>query len=144
MTAAERRRQWLEDKRCAHCGSREKLEVDHIDPKTKVSHEFWGWPEEERLLELAKCQALCEECHKKKSAQERDHTMAKRNPRTAQEKEKNRPTQVAFRLSSEDFKLLDNIRKHLEEANPGLKFSRADAVRSAITRYAAKIDEEEA
>lgn len=69
-------RQWLQDRRrkwlsangpCVRCGSTEDLQVDHIDPRTKVSHRIWSWREESRLAELAKCQVLCRSCHIKKS-----------------------------------------------------------------------------
>ena len=47
-------------------------------------------------------------------------------------------TQTGFRLTKEELKLLDNIRKDLEAANPGLKFSRIDALRAAIRSYDGK------
>lgn len=68
--------QWLKDRRnawlkengpCKHCGSWENLEVDHIDPAQKVTHRVWSWREERRLVELAKCQVLCHDCHEKKT-----------------------------------------------------------------------------
>ncbi len=57
---------------CAKCGSVELLEIDHIDPSTKSfnisSRTCLSW---ERILdELAKCQALCQKCHKDKSDEE--------------------------------------------------------------------------
>jgi len=66
--AAACRAAYLSDKRCAKCGSDIDLELDHIDPPTKVSHSVWSWSEEKRKTELAKCQVLCAECHKKKTA----------------------------------------------------------------------------
>jgi 5-methylcytosine-specific restriction endonuclease McrA len=55
--------------KCVKCGSVHKLEFDHIDPSTKSftiasrpsasNKRFWE--------EIAKCQLLCEECHKRKS-----------------------------------------------------------------------------
>ena len=66
-----RRREWLSDKACVSCGSRENLEVDHIDPTTKVSHRIWSWRAERREAELAKCQVLCRECHHWKTGDER-------------------------------------------------------------------------
>ena len=64
----KRRAEWFADKVCAVCGTSENLELDHIDPTTKVTHKVWSWTYTRRMAELAKCQALCEECHKKKSA----------------------------------------------------------------------------
>ena len=47
-----RRQMWLEENGpCARCGANENLEVDHIDPLTKVSHNVWTWAEEKRLKE---------------------------------------------------------------------------------------------
>lgn len=62
-----RRNEWFKDRSCVYCGSRDKLEVDHINPKTKVTHQVWLWRKEKRELELAKCQALCKPCHLKKT-----------------------------------------------------------------------------
>lgn len=58
----------LEGKSCVSCGGTERLEFDHIDPKTKISHSIWSWSKERRASELAKCQILCRSCHKKKTA----------------------------------------------------------------------------
>lgn len=52
---------------CAKCGCRTRLELDHIDPSKKISHNIWSWGERRRLEELKKCQVLCYRCHKKKS-----------------------------------------------------------------------------
>ena len=52
---------------CAICGSRERLEVDHEEPETKVSHRVWSWSQRRRDIELQKCQVLCSRCHKKKT-----------------------------------------------------------------------------
>jgi 5-methylcytosine-specific restriction endonuclease McrA len=64
-----RRRAWFADHGpCQRCGSRRHLEVDHIDPATKVSHSVWQWRQERREAELAKCQVLCRTCHHFKTA----------------------------------------------------------------------------
>ena len=66
---AKRRSEWFEcNGPCRRCGSWKDLELDHIDPTHKVSHRIWSWSEQRRNAELAKCQALCYECHKKKTA----------------------------------------------------------------------------
>lgn len=67
---AHRRTEWFKDKVCEFCGSTENLELDHIDPATKITHSIWSWSSERRDAELAKCRPLCRECHKKKSADE--------------------------------------------------------------------------
>jgi hypothetical protein len=53
---------------CKLCGSWDNLNVDHVDPKLKVSHRICGWSKERREIELVKCQILCEPCHWVKSA----------------------------------------------------------------------------
>ena len=49
------------------------LEIDHIDRATKIHHAVWSWSATRRNAELAKCQVLCAECHKKKTALERGY-----------------------------------------------------------------------
>lgn len=74
---AERRARWFaENGPCRACGSWDDLEVDHVDPATKVSHHIWQWSTPRREAELAKCQPLCRPCHIKKSAVE--HSVAQR------------------------------------------------------------------
>ena len=78
---ANRRAEWFKDKSCVECGNTKDLELDHLDPKIKVTHRIWSWSAERREIELAKCRALCTECHKKKTAREHpkgiDNWMAK-------------------------------------------------------------------
>lgn len=63
-----RRENWICHKGpCSMCGSSDNLEVDHIDPLTKISHRIWSWSEERRLQELKKCQVLCRSCHLEKT-----------------------------------------------------------------------------
>ena len=67
------RRDWvLANGPCAECGSWSDLEVDHEDRSSKVDHKVWSWREKRRLKELKKCQVLCKECHKKKTAKENE------------------------------------------------------------------------
>lgn len=68
---AKRRADFFKDKKCVKCGSTERLELDHIDPSTKIHHNIWTWKLERRLSEIAKCQVLCHECHRLKTRQER-------------------------------------------------------------------------
>lgn len=63
----DRKKEFYRDKQCLHCGSKENLELDHIDPSTKVSHSIWSWSEGKRLKEISKCQVLCHACHILKS-----------------------------------------------------------------------------
>lgn len=65
---ARRRSEWLKHNGpCKNCGDWKNLEVDHINPKEKVSHSVWSWSEERMLNELAKCQVLCHDCHVQKT-----------------------------------------------------------------------------
>lgn len=67
----ERRMMWInENGPCRQCGSFQDLQVDHINRLEKVSHRIWSWSKARREEELRKCQALCKECHKKKSISE--------------------------------------------------------------------------
>lgn len=67
----KRRKEWFDaNGPCKSCGSWNNLELDHIDPEHKITHAVWSWSEERRLIELAKCQALCETCHKKKTKEQ--------------------------------------------------------------------------
>jgi 5-methylcytosine-specific restriction endonuclease McrA len=68
---AKRRRVWLQaNGPCVDCGSWEELEVDHVDPATKISHRIWSWSDERREAELAKCVIRCRVCHDIKSIPE--------------------------------------------------------------------------
>lgn len=64
---AKRRAEFFFGKYCVVCGSTDKLELDHIDPTTKVHHAIWSWSETRRAAELIKCQILCNEHHKLKT-----------------------------------------------------------------------------
>lgn len=67
---AKRRSDWFHDKVCVRCGSSDDLQLDHIDPSTKVDHKVWNWSQTRREIELAKCQVLCADCHKVKTHME--------------------------------------------------------------------------
>ncbi|AVI04753.1 HNH endonuclease [Mycobacterium phage LifeSavor] len=70
---AKRRADFFADKRCVKCGSTEELNLDHIDPTKKVSHNIWSWSQVRRDAEIAKCQVLCLPCHKDKTAADRKY-----------------------------------------------------------------------
>jgi len=68
---ARRRQKWLQENGpCVDCGSWRRLEVDHVDPSTKITHGVWSWSEKRRLEELKKCVVRCYRCHKLKTAEE--------------------------------------------------------------------------
>lgn len=67
---AKRRKAYFQDKFCVICGSTDRLELDHTDPSTKLSHNIWSWSEARRKTELNKCQILCFVCHKDKTKRE--------------------------------------------------------------------------
>lgn len=64
---------------CLHCGEDDPivLEFDHIDPSTKISAiamlrgSNCSWAKLE--AEIAKCQVLCANCHRRKTAKELGH-----------------------------------------------------------------------
>ncbi len=76
---ARRRAEWFAGKACAHCGSIEDLQLDHIDAKDKVAHSVWSWSQVRREAELAKCQVLCEPCHKAKTKENGEHARGEKN-----------------------------------------------------------------
>lgn len=65
-----RREGWLADKICVDCGSSEDLEIDHDEPKNKISHRIWSWSKDRRERELQKCKVRCRICHSRKSHKE--------------------------------------------------------------------------
>ena len=64
---AKRRAVFFENKKCVECESNKELEIDHISPETKVSHNIWSWSKERFKTEIIKCQVLCNSCHKEKT-----------------------------------------------------------------------------
>lgn len=65
------KKQWIQDNGpCRHCGSWERLELDHIDRSTKVTHQIHRLSKVKREAELLKCQVLCHPCHFKKTRAE--------------------------------------------------------------------------
>lgn len=66
---AKRRAEFFDGKKCK-CGAEENLQLDHINPSEKISHRVWSWNKEKRDIELSKCQALCEKCHKEKTREQ--------------------------------------------------------------------------
>lgn len=66
--------------KCAHCGTTENLEFDHIDRDTKSFpiSKMWSVAEPRFLAELAKCQILCTPCHKAKTKAHRDYRKSMR------------------------------------------------------------------
>jgi len=64
---AARRADYFKDKFCVDCGSNSNLELDHVDPETKIAHAIWSWSETRRLQEIEKCLVRCKECHLTKS-----------------------------------------------------------------------------
>jgi len=65
---AKRREDWLLGHGpCIDCGSWEKLEVDHVDATTKITHRVWSWTAARRNMELEKCVVRCHPCHDTKT-----------------------------------------------------------------------------
>lgn len=75
---AARRAEWIaEHGPCMECGTDENLDVDHIDPATKLFEISTLWSlsknNPKRVAELAKCQVLCESCHQEKTNKENSY-----------------------------------------------------------------------
>lgn len=73
---AARRASWIQENGpCALCDSWEQLEVDHVDPATKVMQPSALWslaPDNpKRIQELLKCRVLCHDCHDVKARKEK-------------------------------------------------------------------------
>lgn len=64
---------------CNNCGSKERLELDHSDFRSKELEmaDVMLWAKERLEAELAKCQVLCEKCHQEKSIGEKGHEVVK-------------------------------------------------------------------
>lgn len=67
----ERRRVFLAllGGKCVHCGTKENLQFDHIDPKTKsfnIPH-YYNGDYNMVVDEVKKCQLLCAPCHAAKT-----------------------------------------------------------------------------
>lgn len=81
----ERRDSWLkENGPCAKCKTWINLQVDHIDPKLKAMEPaaIWSRKEEVRNKELAKCQVLCEDCHKEKTKENKEYNYGEKHPKS--------------------------------------------------------------
>jgi hypothetical protein len=48
---------------CYFCGSDTNLEMHHVDPNKKESHNIFSWTDERIKNELDKCVVLCRDCH---------------------------------------------------------------------------------
>jgi 5-methylcytosine-specific restriction endonuclease McrA len=68
--------------KCTRCGTIANLQFDHIDRHTKefpVS-KMWSLSEKRFWAEIAKCQILCNECHKIKSKENNDYLGKRTTP----------------------------------------------------------------
>ncbi len=54
---------------CCKCGSKENLQIDHIDPSAKswTMAKMWSVNDKSFEEELSKCQLLCQPCHNLKT-----------------------------------------------------------------------------
>lgn len=89
----KRREEFFADKCCESCLTTENLQLDHIDPKKKLysnSHAIWSYSKEKRDKELSKCQILCEECHKEKTAYDMKYGYCKHGVYVGTKKHANR------------------------------------------------------
>lgn len=63
---------------CWKCGRKERLELDHRDPKSKEFEVsvFLSVSLNKLYLEIEKCQVLCQKCHIKKTLKEKGQKSA--------------------------------------------------------------------
>ncbi len=65
-----RRKERVTGLKCARCNSTKNLQIDHVDPRKKVSHRIWSWSDKRFKKEMKKCQPLCSGCHKAKTRED--------------------------------------------------------------------------
>lgn len=65
--------------RCVVCGTRRKLEIDHIRPSSKVMSisKIWTYSKVRFWREVRKCQLLCQKHHREKTARDLRKPLAK-------------------------------------------------------------------
>lgn len=65
--------------KCQRCPAVDKLQLDHIDPKTKLFAvaKQWNVSEKRFWLEVDKCQLLCQPCHELKTLKDNNQVSAK-------------------------------------------------------------------
>ena len=64
----KRRKEWFsEHGPCVDCRSVDSLEMDHVDPSTKVTHRIWTWAPKRFEEEAAKCVVRCRSCHRERT-----------------------------------------------------------------------------
>lgn len=61
---ARRKAEFFSDKSCKRCGTTNNLVLHHRNPNNKKDHRIWSWKLERRLEEIAKCDVVCDKCHK--------------------------------------------------------------------------------
>lgn len=67
---AARRAEFFEGKSCANCNSTNRLELHHLNPEEKIGHAIFSWSKERRDIEIAKCQILCNKCHREETSKQ--------------------------------------------------------------------------
>ncbi len=76
---AKRRQEWIDSKGgcCIDCGSKDRIEVDHIDASTKLLTPAKLWSlaldNPRRQVELAKCTVRCHDCHTEKTFRNKEY-----------------------------------------------------------------------
>jgi hypothetical protein len=65
--------------KCVACEERERLEIDHIDPRQKTFDisKMWSCSEEKFWKEIEKCQLLCQKHHNQKTIEQRGQKSAR-------------------------------------------------------------------
>lgn len=84
---AARKEKWFSGKSCVVCGAVENLELDHVDPATKVTHRIWSYSWEKIEQETEKCQVLCYEHHKQKTLNNKECLRGEAHPKSTHTEE---------------------------------------------------------
>lgn len=97
---------------CVRCGTSENLEFDHIDPSTKLFNitKAYQYSWQKFIDELAKCQLLCTDCHKKKTKTERGFDTIRHGTAHAYQKHKCRCEPCRDAWSAKHLKYMEKVR----------------------------------
>lgn len=82
---ADRRAAWFSNKECVDCGAKNDLQLDHVDPESKLDHKIWSWSWERILKEVAKCVVRCVPCHQIKTKENMEYSNYVLNKKAVEE-----------------------------------------------------------
>lgn len=125
--------------KCAKCGSRKKLEIDHINPKLKtIDVSSKTWSNDDYWKEIEKCQLLCRDCHIEKSILDRGFKIAKGNHGTISTIRWCRPACQLCKDAKREYNRLRRLKK-----NPNAKtkvYGLVHGMRNGYVQYKCRCD----